>query len=74
MVVKGFRVTKIHKALQFDQQPYMNTFMDTFVSKCSEAKTKVEKEIFKLILNSAFGKMCKSMRNKSCCDVITDPK
>ena len=29
---------------------------------------KVEKEIFKLILNSAFGKMCESLLNRSRCD------
>ena len=74
MVANGFRVTKIHRAVQFNQKPYMRTFIDTFVIKRSEAETKVEKEIFKLILNSALGKMRESVRNRSRCDAVTDPK
>ena len=74
MVANGFNVTRIHRALQFDQKPYLKMFIDTFVDKRSEAKTKVEKEIFKLILNSAFGKMCESVRNRNRCDVVTDPE
>ena len=29
--------------------------------------------MYKLILNLAFGKMCESVRNRSQCDVVTDP-
>ena len=74
MVAKGFRVTKTHRAKQFDQKPYMTTFIDNVVRKHSEAKTKVEKETCKLILNSAFFKMCESVRNRSVCDVVTNPE
>ena len=74
MVTNGFNVTRVHRALQFDQKPYLKTFIDTFVNKRSEAKTKVEKEIFKVILNLAFGKMCESVRNRSRYEVVTDPK
>ena len=74
MLVNGFKVPKIHKALQFNQNPYMKTFIDTFFSDQYEAKTNVEKEIFKLILSSAFGNMCKNVRHRSRYDVVTDPK
>ena len=49
MLANSFKVTKIHRVLQFDQKPYLKTFIDIFISKQFEAKTKVEKEIFKLI-------------------------
>jgi hypothetical protein len=49
MLATGFNVTNIHRALQFDQKPYMKMFVDIFVNKWSQAKTKVEKEIFKLL-------------------------
>ena len=74
MCNNGFNVTKVHRALEFSQKPYLKTFVDTFVSKRSAAKTKAEKEIYKLILNSAFGKMCESVRNRNRCDVVTDPE
>ena len=45
MVSNGFKVRKIHRALQFDQKPYLKAFIDTFVSKRSQAKSKVEKNV-----------------------------
>jgi hypothetical protein len=74
MVNNGFKITKIHRVLQFNQKPYLKTFIDTFVNKRSRANSKVKKEMYKLMLNSAFGKMCESVRNRSCCDAVTDPK
>ena len=74
MLVNGFYVTKTHGAPQVNQKPYMKTVIDTFVSKRLEAKTKVKKEILKVILNLIFGKMCESVRNRRRCDVVTEPK
>jgi hypothetical protein len=74
MVFNGFIVTKTHRALQFDQKPYMKTVIDTFVSKRSQAKMKVKKEFYILILNSACGKMCESVQKRSRCDIVTTPK
>ena len=68
------KVTKIRRALQFDKKPYMKTFIYTIVKKYFEAKTKVEKEAFKFILNSTFGKTCESMHHRNRCFVVTDPK
>ena len=64
----------MHRALQFDQRPYMKTFIGTSVSEVSEARTKVEKLIIKVILNSAFGKMGENVFHRSRCDVVTDQK
>jgi hypothetical protein len=73
MVANCFRVTKMHRALQFDQKTYLKALIDTFVSKRSQAKTKVEKEIYNLILISAFGKMSESVRNMSRFDNVPSP-
>ena len=51
MLSNCFKVTKIHRAPQFDQKLYMKIFIDTFVSKRSHAKTEVQKKIYKVILN-----------------------
>ena len=64
----------IHRALQFDQKPYMKTFIETFVSKGSLTKTRVEKQIFQLIFSSAFANMCESLLHRSRYDFVTDPK
>ena len=74
MLANDFRVTKIHRALQFDQKPYMKTFIDTFVSKHSEQKAMVKQDIFKIILNSALGKICEIVHHRSRCDFINDSK
>ena len=39
---------KVQRVPQFDQKPCRKTCIDTLASKRSEAKMKVEKEIFKL--------------------------
>jgi len=67
MLANGF--TKILESPQIDQKPYMKFFINTFVSKRSEAKTKIKKDIFNRILNLAFGKICKSLRNRSRCEM-----
>ena len=72
MLANGFKIAKIHRALQFDQKPYMKTFIDIFVRQASEAKTKVEEEIFKLILNSICGRICENVCLRSRCDFLTD--
>jgi hypothetical protein len=74
MVSNGFKITKIHGVLRFNQKPYLKTFIDTFVDKRCRTNSKVEMEMYKLILNSAFGKMCEGVRNRSRCDVVTDPQ
>ena len=74
MLMNGLRVTKMHRALQFDQKPYMKTFIGTSVSEVSEARTKVEKLIIKVILNPAFGKIGQNVFHRSRCDVVTDQK
>ena len=73
-LVNGFKVTKIHKALQFNEKPYMRMLINGLDSKQWEVKTKVEKIIFQLIWNSPFGKMCNSKLNKSRCNDVNDPK
>ena len=74
MLANSFKVTYIHRALQFDRKAYMKTIFDTFVSKRFEAKMNVEKKIFKLTFNSIFSKICENVRNGSRCDAVTDPK
>jgi len=74
MLANGFRVTKIHIDFKFDHKPYRKTFIDKFVRKYQEAKANVEKGNFKLILNSALGKMCEGVCHSSRCDVVTDQK
>jgi hypothetical protein len=45
MLVKGFNVTKVHRALQFDQKPYIKTFVDTFVNKLSSKNTGQKRDL-----------------------------
>ena len=74
MLANGFKIKKVHRAPQFNEKPYMKKFVNTFLSKHSEAKKKTEKETFIFILNSAFNEMYVSERCRSHCDIVTNPK
>lgn len=58
----GLQLTKIHKGLKFEQKP----FLVPFISKCTEARkisnTKFEKDQFKKIANSTYGKTVENVR------------
>ena len=43
MLDNDLKVIKIQSVLQFDQKPSMKAFINSFISKRSKAKTKVEK-------------------------------
>ena len=42
-IQKGFKVTKIHEAMEFDEQDWMRPFIEYNINKRKAAKTKFEK-------------------------------
>lgn len=58
----GFEVTKIHRILGFTQCKYLAGYIDFNTKKRALAKTEFEKEFFKLLLNSLYGKFIQDNR------------
>ena len=69
---KGMKLTKIHRVLTFKQEPWIKKFIDFNTSHRAMAKSQFEKDYYKLINNSFFGKCLENLRNRVNVEVITD--
>ena len=70
-VQQGYRITKIHKITPFKQAPFMYEYVSDLARRRALAKTDVEKQLFKLLGNSLYGKCLYLGLNKMHVNVCT---
>jgi hypothetical protein len=58
----GFKVTKIHRILAFSQAKWLAQYVQYNTRKRAKAKTKFEKDFYKLIVNAIYGKFIQDNR------------
>ena len=67
----GLRLDRIHRAIEFDQSPWLKTYIDFNAQLRTAATNDFEKDFFKLMNNSVFGKMMENIRKHRNIGLVT---
>ena len=68
----GMKISKIHRAIEFTEESFMHSYIEFNTKQRQAAKNSFEKDFWKLMSNSVFGKSMESVRKRQNIKLYSD--
>ena len=67
---QGLVITKIHRGIKYEESTFLKKYVDSNTASRTVAKNAFEKDFFKFMSNSVFGKTMEDVRNRSTVRIV----
>ncbi|XP_022161257.1 uncharacterized protein LOC111027265, partial [Myzus persicae] len=74
VISHSLTLVKIHRAIRFSQKKWMASYIKFCTKMRTEAKNEFEKEFWKLLVNSVFGKCMENVRTRTSIKLVSSEK